>query len=108
MPEIKHDASLIDVDEGDKEVGGDTEETAEQGKVDEKGTDQHSVTFAEGIDVLKKNNNSNLLGNSDSANQRLNEYTFSPEALHAAIAKDGQPDNHENAHSVTDKMYVYL
>lgn len=117
-------------DADDKKVKGDVErkekhdhddgEGEQTGEDDDKGEmNQHSVTFAEvggGMKEEKKKRNggsdedeaSLSTENSASANQRLNEYTFSPSALRAAITGDGESDNGEDLYSPSGKKCVIL
>uniref|UniRef100_A0A158RDR2 Solute carrier family 12 member 6 n=1 Tax=Hydatigena taeniaeformis TaxID=6205 RepID=A0A158RDR2_HYDTA len=96
----------------DKTKGDKEREKGEENEDDRKSMNQHSVTFAEGGGLMKKRRESqqgrgeddvSSSENSASANQRLNEYTFSPSALHAAIAGDAESDNPESLHSPSGK-----
>ena len=109
----KNDANLLSPvpeakqNEGDKpdkeEAKEDKTEGEKESKADGKSIDQHSVTIAEeeGIEGAKRAENNT---ESSTSNQHLNEYTFSPAALHAAISHEGESANRESAHSLTDKM----
>ncbi|KAL5968137.1 Solute carrier family 12 member 4 [Taenia solium] len=120
-------------DDANADAGADADDEGEHASEDDdrRSMNQHSVTFAEGgggmkakVEAKEKEKKKKKKGkgkekenggndeedeswssteNSASTNQRLNEYTFSPPALRAAIGGDGESDNAEGLHSPSGK-----
>ncbi|CDI97058.1 solute carrier family 12 [Echinococcus multilocularis] len=106
--EVKKACDADDRKKGNKEEKGD--EGGRESEDDKKSMNQHSVTFAEGVAGMKKSGSQDgsdgdtpSSENSTPPNQRLNEFTFSPSALRAAITGDGEFENAENVHNLSGK-----
>ncbi|KAM7542106.1 hypothetical protein Aperf_G00000005104 [Anoplocephala perfoliata] len=95
-------------DEGKKENGVGNDE-------EKKSLNQHSVSFEEGSEGSKRQTSKDggdeddrsSSENSERANQRLNEYTFSPSALQTALASGGEHPSTEGSQKKTSSRRLH-
>lgn len=95
----KMEEKITEKEKREEEVGKENEE-------EEKNINQQGVTFTEGVEGSKKRgpeDDGNSSESIEKANQRLNEYTFSPSALHDALAHEGKQPNVEGSPVASDK-----
>nr|CDS29060.2 solute carrier family 12 [Hymenolepis microstoma] len=99
-----------DNDRRDEKLAINDDEEKVNGKEEDeekKSVNQHSVAFVEGVEGMEKKESEDggsSSESSDKANQRLNEYTFSPSALRDVLAHEGKHPNAEGSPLPPDKM----